>query len=60
MEIADSRNIENTHLIAMRDDPSKCTRENLAKLINGSEGEGIYPMPEMKIFFLDAIRKING
>ena len=59
MEIADSRNLENTHLISMKDDPSKCTKENLAKLINGSEGEGVYPMPEMKIFFLDAIRRIN-
>jgi len=60
MEIADSRNLENTHLIAMKDDPSKCTKENLAKLINGSDGEeGVYPMPEMKIFFLDAIRRIN-
>jgi len=60
MTIADSRSLANIHLISMRNDVSKCTKENLAKLINGSQGEGIYSMPEMKIFFLDAIRKING
>ncbi|MEI8007969.1 MAG: hypothetical protein WCI00_00530 [bacterium] len=60
MKIADSRNLENTSLVTMQKDPTKCTKENLAKLINGDISEGIYPMPEMKIFFLDAIKKING
>ena len=60
MKIADSRNLENTSLVTMQKDPTKCTKENLAKLINGDVSEGIYPMPEMKIFFLDAIKKING
>jgi hypothetical protein len=60
MQIADSRNIENTYLVTMQKDPTKCTKENLAKLINGDEAQGIYPMSEMKIFFLDAIKKING
>jgi hypothetical protein len=65
MEIADSRYLEHVHLNSMKNDPSKCTKENLALLINGREADdydenGIYPMPEMKIFFLDAIKKING
>ncbi len=60
MNIADSRNLETTHLITMQKDPTKCTKANLTKLINGDVTQGIYPMPEMKIFFLDAIKKING
>jgi hypothetical protein len=44
----------------MQKDPTKCTKANLTKLINGDITQGIYPMPEMKIFFLDAIKKING
>lgn len=57
--IADSRNLTNIHLVTMQKDPTACTRENLANLINGNDDD-IYPMPEMKIFFLDAIKKING
>lgn len=60
MTIADRRNMKYTHLVAMQKDPTTCTKDNLAKLINGNLSEGIYPMPEMKIFFLDAINKING
>ncbi|MEI7558849.1 MAG: hypothetical protein WCJ45_09045 [bacterium] len=60
MTIDDRRNMKYTHLVAMQKDPTTCTKDNLAKLINGNLSEGIYPMPEMKIFFLDAINKING
>jgi len=59
MQISDSRNLGNTHLITMQNNLSKCTRENLALLINGN-GDDVYPMSEMKIFFLDAIKRING
>lgn len=65
MQISDSRNLSNIHLMTMKDDVSKCTKENLAKLVNGDENnpdeaKRIPAMPEMKIFFLDAIKKING
>lgn len=63
MQISDSRNlteIQRLPLKTMQDDITKCTRENLAKLVNGNTNEGIQAMPEMKIFFLDAIKKING
>jgi len=60
MEITDRRCLENTHLMTMKNNPDTCTKDNLAKLINGSIEDGIYAMPEMKIFFLDAIKKING
>lgn len=60
MKISDSRSLENIHLITMKNDINKCSKENLAKLVNGSPSEGIVAMPEMKIFFLDAIKKING
>ncbi len=60
MKISDSRSLESIHITSMKNDPSMCTKENLAKLVNGSPSEGIPAMPEMKIFFLDAIKKING
>ncbi|HMS90889.1 MAG TPA: hypothetical protein PKC87_01610, partial [Candidatus Absconditabacterales bacterium] len=60
MQISDSRSLTNVHLQTMKDDPSKCTKENLAKLVNGDESRGIVAMPEMKILFLDAIKRING
>lgn len=65
MQISDSRSLSHVHLQTMKDDPSTCTKENLAKLINGDEknpdeAKRIPALPEMKIFFLDAIKKING
>lgn len=63
MQIADSRNLTETQLDLikkMQDKTEECTRENLALLVNGNKDEEINAMPEMKIFFLDAIKKING
>ncbi len=60
MAIADSRTLEHTHLNTMKNDPSKCTRENLALLIHWDEEKWIYPMPEMKTLFLDTIKRMNG
>ncbi|MEI6774073.1 MAG: hypothetical protein WCL18_04665 [bacterium] len=61
MQISDSRDaIYTLPLRTMQDDITLCTRENLAELINGNVDKGIIAMPEMKIFFLDAIKKING
>lgn len=61
MQISDSRNLTETQrslIITMQKDDKECTKENLALLVNGN-GDG-NAMPEMKIFFLDAIKKING
>ncbi len=46
----------------MLSNQSACTRENLAKLINGydEKGKHVEGNPEFKILFLDAIKKING
>lgn len=46
----------------MLSNQSSCTRENLAKLINGydEKGDHVEGNPEFKILFLDAIKKING
>ncbi len=48
----------------MISDEDSCTKENLVKLINGyldTDGTTYIPgMPEMKIFFLDAIKTMNG
>lgn len=62
MQIDDSRNLTGNQRITLdyMSDAQYCTRENLAKLINGSEDESISPMPTFKIYFLDAIKKING
>jgi hypothetical protein len=63
MQISDSRNLteeQRSLLIKMQEDGKECTKENLALLVNGDKGEQISGMPEMKIFFLDAIKKING
>ena len=63
MQISDSRELDSIQkqpFLAMEKDSTKCTKENLAKLFNGDEEQGILPMPEMKVFFLDAIKKING
>jgi len=63
MEISDSRildDIQKEPIRTMQNDPTKCTKENLAMLINGSVDQGVVAMPELKIFFLDAIKKING
>lgn len=43
----------------MQADSTACTKENLALLVNGN-GDDMPAMPEMKIFFLDSIKKING
>lgn len=48
----------------MMSDETKCTKDNLVKIINGigTKGKDGYVewMPEFKIFFLDAIKKISG
>ena len=63
MQVSDSRKLDDMQkqpLLAMEKDRTKCTKENLAKIFNGDTDQGILPMPEMKVFFLDAIKKING
>jgi hypothetical protein len=62
MIISDSRTTGNQRLLLdeMSTDSKYCTRENLAKLMNGSEEDGLSAMPEFKILFLDSIKKING
>lgn len=62
MIISDSRTTGNQRLLLdeMSTDSKYCTRENLAKLMNGSEEDGLSAMPELKILFLDSIKKING
>ena len=63
MQISDSRELDEVQKLpftTMEWDITKCTTENLAKLFNGDEEEGILPMPEMKTFFLSSIKKING
>lgn len=63
MQVSDSRildEIQKQHLLTMQSDPTECTKENLALLLNGDTDKGVVAMPEMKIFFLDAIKKING
>jgi hypothetical protein len=47
----------------MMNDQTKCTKENLAKLINGytnEDDERVEGMPEFRIFFLDSIETMNG
>lgn len=61
MQISDTRTLPDAQkklLADMERFPKECTKENLAKLVNGTET--VPAMPEMKIFFLDAIKKING
>ena len=61
MDISDKRNLDSDayeFLVAMQADPKNCTKENLTKLLNGDTD--IPAMPELKMFFLDAIRTING
>jgi len=63
MQVSDSRDLDEIQkqpLLAMQKYSTKCTKENLALLINGDPDEGVLAMPEMKIFFLDSIKKING
>ncbi len=62
IQIADSRNLtedQRTMLDSMSE-LQNCTRENLVKLIHGDEDSNISSMPTFKIYFLDAIKKING
>lgn len=62
MQMSDHRNLHSLQrkkIIEMQSNPKKCTKENLAILVNGN-GNDIPPMPELKIFFLDSIKKING
>ncbi len=46
----------------MLNDTTQCTKENLAKLINGYTEDGtVYTgMPELRMYFLDAIETMNG
>lgn len=62
MEISDSSTTGNQRLLIydMLKDTTKCTRANLANLLNGNADESLSPMPEFKVLFLDAISKING
>ncbi len=65
MKISDRRNLPTSQLKLLNEmtsDPALCTKANLSKLINGyDEWENhVDWMPEFKIFFLDAIKKING
>lgn len=62
MQMSDHRNLHSLQrkkIMEMQSNPKKCTKENLAILVNGN-GNDIPPMPELKIFFLDSIKKING
>ncbi len=61
MQISDSRDdIKTLPLQTMQWDLSKCTKANLAEILNWNVDEWVIAMPEMKSFFLDAITKING
>lgn len=62
MNMDDSRNLPPQYkkkIDEMISTPKKCTKDNLALLLNG-DGGNIPPMPELKILFGDAIQKING
>ncbi len=65
MQMSDSRILspEQQEFFTAMNTSENCTKANLTKLINGykkDEDTFIPGIPEMKIFFLDSIKKING
>ncbi|MEI7919548.1 MAG: hypothetical protein WCH65_05100 [bacterium] len=66
MKITDTRLLDANQLKFLEEmtgNESKCTKENLSKLIVGytdTDGNHVDGMPEFKSFFLESIRKING